>query len=52
MNKDRHVVFVGFMGAGKSTAARSAARALNADVLDVDDELEARLGKQIAKLKP
>ncbi|MGH2859325.1 MAG: shikimate kinase, partial [Solirubrobacteraceae bacterium] len=31
------------MGAGKSTAARSAARALGADALDVDQVIEQRL---------
>ena len=42
------MVCVGFMGAGKSTAARSAARALGVEAIDVDRELEERLGKPIA----
>ena len=42
------VVCIGFMGAGKSTAARSAARALGARAIDVDRVIEERLGKPIA----
>ncbi|MDQ6821838.1 MAG: bifunctional shikimate kinase/3-dehydroquinate synthase [Actinomycetota bacterium] len=41
------VVCIGFMGAGKSTAARSAARALGVEAIDVDRVLEQRLGKPI-----
>jgi shikimate kinase/3-dehydroquinate synthase len=44
------VVFVGFMGAGKSTAARVAAQALSAQAADVDEVVEARLGKPIARV--
>jgi shikimate kinase/3-dehydroquinate synthase len=52
---DRVVVIVGFMGAGKSTAARSAAEALGEDdrqtqVVDVDDELERREGRSIPEI--
>ena len=41
------VVCIGFMGAGKSTAARSAAAALGVDAIDVDTVIEERLGKPI-----
>ncbi|HET9104887.1 MAG TPA: bifunctional shikimate kinase/3-dehydroquinate synthase [Solirubrobacteraceae bacterium] len=44
----RVVAMIGFMGAGKTTAARHAAQALGTDAVDVDQELEARLGKPIA----
>jgi 3-dehydroquinate synthase len=44
---DRAVVFVGFMGAGKSTAARAAAALLGAEMIDVDRVIEERLGKPI-----
>ena len=40
-------VFVGFMGAGKSTAARVAAAELGVEALDSDRELERRLGEPI-----
>ncbi len=46
----RGVAMVGFMGAGKSTAARSAARALDTDALDVDHVIEERLGKSIDRI--
>ena len=41
------VVCIGFMGAGKSTAARSAAAALGVEAIDVDTVIEERLGKPI-----
>jgi shikimate kinase / 3-dehydroquinate synthase len=52
---ERVVVIVGFMGAGKSTAARSVAEALDqrtgpAQVIDVDDELERREGRSIQEI--
>ncbi|MEA2269713.1 MAG: Shikimate kinase, partial [Solirubrobacteraceae bacterium] len=41
------LVFIGFMGAGKSTAAREAAAALGVAAADADELLEARLGEPI-----
>ena len=43
----RGLVFVGFMGAGKSLAVRRAADELGAQPLDSDRELERRLGEPI-----
>jgi shikimate kinase/3-dehydroquinate synthase len=42
------LVFVGFMGSGKSRAARHAKRLLGVDPLDSDALLEAELGESIA----
>jgi shikimate kinase/3-dehydroquinate synthase len=44
----RTVAIVGFMGAGKSTAGRAAAEATGAALVDVDQEIERRLGTGIA----
>ena len=41
------LVFVGFMGAGKTSSARSVAAELNVAPLDSDRELEAALGEPI-----
>ena len=41
------LVLVGFMGAGKSTGARSLAAELGAEPLDSDRELEQRLGEPV-----
>ena len=41
------LVFVGFMGAGKTTAARAAAAALGVPPLDSDREIERALGESI-----
>ena len=40
----RKLVLIGFMGAGKSTAARLLAVRLDSDFVDTDVELEQRLG--------
>jgi shikimate kinase/3-dehydroquinate synthase len=45
---DRHIVCIGFMGAGKSTAVRRAAAALGVNAIDVDAVVEERLGKPVA----
>jgi 3-dehydroquinate synthase len=42
------LVFIGFMGAGKSRAARAAADRLGLGVIDTDDLLEGELGEPIA----
>lgn len=47
---ERSLAIVGFMGAGKSTAAKQAARALGADAIDVDGEIERRLGRPIPEI--
>ncbi len=46
----RGVVCIGFMGAGKTTAARSAAHELGAIPVDVDTVIEQRLGKPIERV--
>ena len=43
-------MFIGFMGSGKTTAARSAAALLGAEAVDTDRVLERRLGKPIAQV--
>jgi shikimate kinase/3-dehydroquinate synthase len=48
--RDRPVAFIGFMGSGKSTAARAAADALHAIAIDADSVVEERLGKPIARI--
>ncbi len=46
----RSVVFIGFMGAGKTTAARSLAAALGTEAVDVDAAVVQRLGKPIERV--
>jgi shikimate kinase/3-dehydroquinate synthase len=47
LSPERALVFIGFMGAGKTSAARSAAQALGVTAADADHELERRLGSTI-----
>jgi shikimate kinase/3-dehydroquinate synthase len=44
----RALVFIGFMGAGKTSAARAAAGLLDARATDADHEIERHLGGSIA----
>jgi shikimate kinase / 3-dehydroquinate synthase len=46
----RSVACIGFMGAGKSTAAGSVAAALKTAAIDVDGVIEDRLGKPIERI--
>ena len=48
--RGRSLAFIGFMGAGKTTAAQSAAGVLATDALDVDRVIEQRLGKTIERV--
>jgi 3-dehydroquinate synthase len=42
------IVFIGFMGAGKSAAARGAARVLGCDPVDTDELIAAEIGGSIS----
>lgn len=44
------LVFVGFMGAGKSTAARAAAEALGKPLVDIDAKIEEDAGRTIPEI--
>jgi shikimate kinase/3-dehydroquinate synthase len=46
----RVLAVIGFMGAGKSTAAAAAAQAMGTRALDVDTVIETRLGKPIGRI--
>jgi len=46
----RKLVMIGFMGAGKSTAAAGAASALGIEAIDVDARIEQSLGKPIERV--
>jgi shikimate kinase/3-dehydroquinate synthase len=50
VSQDTSFVCIGFMGAGKSTAARVLADALGMDAVDVDQVIEQRLGKPIERI--
>src|SRR5436190_10456202 len=49
-DRTRQLVFIGFMGSGKTTAARSAATLLGTEAVDADRVLERRVGKPIARI--
>jgi shikimate kinase/3-dehydroquinate synthase len=46
----RHVVLIGFMGAGKTTHGKDAATRLGREFLDLDRAIEERAGKTIPEL--
>jgi shikimate kinase len=47
-DKPPAIAFIGFMAAGKSNAARTAAEALGTEARDADELIEAELGEPIA----
>jgi shikimate kinase len=47
---DANLYLVGFMGTGKSTVGRQAARTLGFRFLDSDHEIERRAGKSVTKI--
>jgi len=46
----RKLVLIGFMGAGKTTAARRTAEGLGLSAVDVDGAIEQRAGKPVAQI--
>ncbi|MDQ3759949.1 MAG: hypothetical protein M3331_08425, partial [Actinomycetota bacterium] len=44
------IAFVGFMGAGKTRAAKGAAVVLGEQAIDVDSEIERELGAPVAEV--
>lgn len=48
MNKN--VIFIGFMGCGKSTVAKALAKALKAEFIDTDKLIKKKLGQEIKSI--
>lgn len=46
----KNVIFIGFMGCGKSTIAKALAKALGADFIDTDKLIKQRVGKDISTI--
>ncbi len=46
----RTIAFIGFMGAGKTRAAKGAASVLGIEATDVDAEIEREFGKRVAEI--
>jgi shikimate kinase len=47
---DRRIVIVGFMGCGKTTVAKTLARQLDCDVIDLDSFITEREGRSAAEI--
>ena len=50
MNNTCNIILIGFMGAGKTTVGKALAVRLQRDFVDMDVELEARVGKPIPRI--
>ncbi len=50
MSADRHIALVGIPGAGKSTVAVRLGDILQLPVIDFDDEIERRTGKNVTRI--
>lgn len=50
INKNKNIVLIGYMGCGKSTVGRKAAKALGYTLLDTDTLIEKEEGMSISRL--
>lgn len=50
ISKNRNIILIGYMGSGKSTVGRKAAKAVDYNFLDTDALIEEEEGMSIAKL--
>lgn len=50
IDKNRNIILIGYMGSGKSTVGKKAAKALEYDFLDTDALIEEEEGMSISKL--
>jgi len=48
--KDKHIIFVGFMGVGKTTVGQKVADALSREFVDTDREIEEQFQKPVAEI--
>lgn len=49
-NKDKSIVFIGFMGVGKTTIGKFVADKLNRPFIDVDEEIEKEYGMPVSQI--
>tara|TARA_B100000073_G_scaffold338521_1_gene335744 strand:- start:363 stop:875 length:513 start_codon:yes stop_codon:yes gene_type:complete len=50
MNSKENLVFLGMMGSGKSSIGLLVSKKLNIDFIDVDNEIEKKIGLSISKI--
>jgi len=48
--KKRNIALIGFMGVGKSTVGRYVAKRLNMSLIDIDSEIERKIGSSIGEI--
>ncbi|HWJ77256.1 MAG TPA: shikimate kinase [Niallia sp.] len=48
--EDKSIVFIGFMGVGKTTIGKAVANKLKRDFIDVDQELEKEYGMTVSEI--
>lgn len=46
----KNIIFIGFMGCGKSTIAKALAKRLNTEFIDTDKVIQKKLGKKITSI--
>ena len=50
MNSKENLVFLGMMGSGKSSIGSLVSKKMNIDFVDVDNEIEKKIGTKISKI--
>ena len=48
--RDKSIVFIGFMGVGKTTIGKAVARKMNREFIDVDHEIEKEYGMTVSEI--
>ena len=50
MKSKENLVFIGMMGSGKSSIGSIVSKKLNIDFVDIDDQIEKKMGMSISKI--
>lgn len=49
-NRDKSIVFIGFMGVGKTTIGKNVATKLNRDFIDIDEQIEKEYNMPVSQI--
>jgi shikimate kinase len=49
-NRDKSIVFIGFMGVGKTTIGKKVAAKLNRDFIDIDEQIEKEYNMPVSQI--
>ncbi|MFL6516899.1 MAG: shikimate kinase, partial [Bacillus sp. (in: firmicutes)] len=50
LNRNKSIVFIGFMGVGKTTIGKMVANKLNRDFVDIDEQIEKEYNMPVSQI--